>query len=157
MKNNDVSSITPPAARTHLGLEMTRNVVSGELHLQQCAQCDTVQYPPRELCVQCLSSELTWRDVGAAGVVQASTALHHSLDPWFSERTPWHMGSVKLACGPMVLAHLAPDVLDANTAVWVLGIKDTSGQAVLVAVSQSLSVSAADAYAHKLLNDEKTT
>ncbi|MCB1664029.1 MAG: hypothetical protein KDI20_15660, partial [Pseudomonadales bacterium] len=46
--------ITPPKQRTELGEALTAATVEGELVLQQCQQCDSVQYPPREICHHCL-------------------------------------------------------------------------------------------------------
>ncbi len=146
--------LTPPAARTHLGLEMTAAVTANSLQLQCCEHCATVQYPPREVCRNCLSDQLSWRSVEPAGTVLASSVLHHALEPWFSERTPWLMGSVKLNCGPVVLAHLASDVANAGSPVRVFSIKDASGQAVLVGTSQSLALDQAAVLAHQLISSE---
>ena len=148
------SDLTPPAARTRLGREMTAAIAPDSLHLQCCDHCATVQYPPREVCRSCLSDKLAWRDTGPAGTVLASTTLHHCLVPWFSQRTPWLMGSVKLDCGVVVFAHLAANVAAAGSQVWVFSLKDGSGQAVLVAVSQSLDLAQAASRAqHMIMSD----
>lgn len=84
----------------------------------------------------------------------ASTELHHTLNPWFQARSPWLMGSVKLGCGPLVLAHLDPRSSQSGTEVWVLSIKDASGQAVLVAVSQVLALDQAGTHAQQLILDK---
>jgi uncharacterized OB-fold protein len=146
--------LAPPAARTHLGLEMTAAVTANSLQLQCCERCATVQYPPREVCRSCLSDQLSWRAVEPAGTVLVSSALHHCLEPWFSARAPWLMGSVKLDCGPVALAHLASDVAAAGSPVWVFSIKDASGQAVLVAQSQSLALEQAAVLAGQLITSE---
>ncbi len=143
--------LTPPPARTHLGLAMTAAATANSLQLQCCERCATVQYPPREVCRKCLSDDLTWAAINPAGTVMASSYLHHCLNPWFSERTPWLMGSVKLDCGPLVFAHLPADVAAAGSAVQVLGLKDASGQAVLVAISQSHTAERAQTLAQQLI------
>ena len=84
----------------------------------------------------------------------ASTELHHTLNPWFQARSPWLMGSVKLGRGPLVLAHLDPGSAHSGTDVWVLSLRDASGQAVLVAVPQVLALDQAGAYAQQLLSNE---
>lgn len=145
---------TPPAARTHLGTAMTTATAAGSLCLQCCEQCGTVQYPPREVCSNCLSGELSWREVNPAGTVLASSELHHALEPWFKERTPWLMGSIKLDCGPVVLAHLTDQVAVAGSPVWVLGIKDTSGQAVLVGTSNTLTLEQAHSQGSQLFTSD---
>ena len=146
-----MTQVLPPAKRTRLGQAMTEATLPGSLHLQHCQDCAAVQYPPRELCYHCLGDQLNWCATEPAGAVLASTDLHHSLEPWFRERSPWLMGSIKLDCGPVVLAHLAPDCAAAGSAVWVLNQRDASGQAVLMAVSQSLDLDQAGAAVEELI------
>lgn len=143
--------LTPPAARTRLGRKMSDLASPGELYLQCCDHCATAQYPPREVCRSCLSDSLTWRLVEPRGTVLASSTLHRSLDPWFSKRTPWLMGSVALDCGTVVLAHLADNVATAGSPAWVFSLKDTSGQAVLVAVSQTCDLAQAVSRAQQII------
>jgi uncharacterized OB-fold protein len=146
---------TPPAARTHLGAAMTAATIAGKLQLQCCEQCSCVQYPPREVCCNCLSDELDWREVNPAGTVQASSELQHALEPWFQERTPWLIGSVKLDCGPLVLAHLCAEVAAPGSPVWVLSINDSSGQAVLVGAPHTLTLEQAHSQARLLFTSNK--
>ncbi len=150
---------TPPAHRTPLGLAMTIAIQSNSLHLQCCEHCATVQYPPREVCRNCLGDNLRWSAIAPQGVVMASSALHHCLALWFVQRRPWLMGSVQMGCGPLVLAHLLPDCAAAGSPVRVLALKDVSDQAVLVAVPLSLSPDRAETMAHQLLfsDSEETT
>jgi uncharacterized OB-fold protein len=143
--------LTPPVARTRLGQAMTNALGSDSLHLQRCEHCATVQYPPREVCVACLSDALSWCPVESEGTVLASSALHHCLNPWFAARKPWLMGSVKLNCGPVVLAHLSRKVASAGSAVRVFSLKDRSGQAVLVALPLSLDLAQAASTAKQLI------
>ncbi|MFK8050547.1 MAG: Zn-ribbon domain-containing OB-fold protein [Halioglobus sp.] len=144
----------PPTKRTHLGRAMTGAITPNSLHLQQCQQCKTVQYPPREVCVSCLSDDLPWREVDPAGTVQASSQLHHCLEPYFSARKPWLMGSVKLDCGPVVLAHIDPQVCDAGCRVWVLSVADASEEAVLTAIAQSIELDQASETGRTLIMKE---
>ena len=143
--------LTPPPARTRLGREMTQSVTPDSLHLQRCDRCATVQYPPREVCRSCLSDELRWGPVEPEGTVLASSSLHHCLNPWFAARSPWLMGSVKLDCGPVVLAHLPSNVAAAGSEVRVQSLNDSSGQAVLVAVPRTLDLAQAASTAKQLI------
>jgi len=56
-------SVGPPALRSPQGIKLDEHAVDGELTLQQCSACQTVQYPPRELCRNCLGDELNWSAV----------------------------------------------------------------------------------------------
>ena len=99
-------SVGPPALRSPQGSKLDEHAVDGELTLQQCSACQTVQYPPRELCRHCLADELNWAAVSRGGDLLAYSELQHSLEPFFQEQLPWPLASVKLDCGPVVLARL---------------------------------------------------
>ena len=88
----------PPAARSRIALGLTAAAALGRFELQQCRDCGTVQYPPREACQKCLSIRLDWKSQRAEGELLAQTVLHHSNDLFFRERLPWRLGLVKLDC-----------------------------------------------------------
>jgi NAD(P)-dependent dehydrogenase (short-subunit alcohol dehydrogenase family)/uncharacterized OB-fold protein len=124
----------PPAARSRVALGLTAAAALGRFELQQCRDCGTVQYPPREACQNCLSTDLPWKAQEGEGELLAITVLHHSNDLFFRERLPWRLGLVKLASGPTLVAHLHGDVPAAPAKVRVAARLDRAGQAVLVAL-----------------------
>lgn len=124
----------PPAARSRVALGLTAAAALGRFELQQCRDCGAVQYPPRETCQSCLSTELSWQKESGSGELLAATVLHHSNDLFFRERLPWRLGLIKLASGPTVVAHLHGDVPAAPARVRVAARLDRAGQAVLVAL-----------------------
>ena len=99
-------SDSAPARRSPQGRQLDEHAVAGELTLQQCAACHAVQYPPRELCRECLAGELNWTVLPGGGELLAYSELQHSLEPYFRDQLPWMLGSVRLDCGPVVLAWL---------------------------------------------------
>ena len=111
------------------------------LTLQVCEDCNTVQYPPRELCKDCLGPKLAWTEVDPGGTVLACTTLHVSLEPYFGERLPWRIGTVKLDCGPVVMTHIAVSCDRRESRVQVLLARDNGGSAVLVAVPEAAMIS----------------
>ncbi len=123
----------PPGLRTRASLGLTAVAAEGRFALQVCAECGTVQYPPRDACVSCLSVELPWRAVPPAGHLLASTTLHHSNDVYFRERLPWRVGTVHMQAGPSVIAHIHADCVDDTPVTLALRL-DRSGQAVMVAL-----------------------
>ncbi len=123
----------PPAARSRVALGLTAAAALGSFELQQCRDCGTVQYPPREACQNCLSIRLAWKPQSGEGELLAATVLHHSNDLFFRERLPWRLGLIRLLSGPTVVAHLHGDVPAAPAAVRVTARLDRAGQAVLVA------------------------
>jgi len=130
----------PPAARSRVALGLTAAAAMGRFELQQCKDCGTVQYPPREACQNCLSAKLHWKNLPDGGELLARTVLHHSNDLFFRERLPWSLGLVKLDCGPTVVAHLHESV---EKKVRVRAMLDRAGQAVLAALPDK-EVSVAD-------------
>jgi NAD(P)-dependent dehydrogenase (short-subunit alcohol dehydrogenase family)/uncharacterized OB-fold protein len=131
----------PPAARSRVALGLTAAAALGRFELQQCRDCGTVQYPPREACQKCLSVRLDWKPQPTGGELVAQTVLHHSNDLFFRERLPWRLGLVKLDCGPIVVAHLHAR---AREKVRVRAMLDRAGQAVIVALPQKENGDMAD-------------
>lgn len=104
-----------------------------ELTLQCCGQCQQVNYPPRELCGNCLADSLQWQRVDNSGIVQSVAQLHYSLEPEYAEHLPWTVASIKLDCGPVVLAHLQPDIICGAT-VKLKPVQDQAANRMLVAM-----------------------
>ncbi|MEP1470930.1 MAG: zinc ribbon domain-containing protein [Halieaceae bacterium] len=144
----------PPKQRTPLGETFTAANLPAALSLQHCGDCGQVQYPPRELCHACLG-DLVWRETSGSGVVSSRVDLHHSLWEFFKRHTaqqPWPIASIKLDCGPTVLAHVDLDSFGAagandvaaGTPVQVFSHSDCSQQAILIMVAASEPIATAD-------------
>jgi short-subunit dehydrogenase/uncharacterized OB-fold protein len=102
-----VRSPTPlPPIRSRAALGLAVGAAEGRFALQVCGDCGATQYPPRDVCGNCLSSALRWRDVERGGVVCATTIARISSELYFREREPWRTGLVRLDRGPVVVAHL---------------------------------------------------
>jgi len=99
----------PPTARSRTAHGLTAAAAEGRFRLQTCGDCGTVVYPPRDACPTCLSPRLPYQDVDARGVLIAETTVRVSTDPYFRERMPWRIGTVKLDAGPALVAHLHGD------------------------------------------------
>lgn len=134
----------PPAARSRVALGLTAAAALGRFELQQCADCRTVQYPPREACQKCLSIKLAWRAQPQGGELLSASVLHHSNDLFFRERLPWRLGLVRLDCGPIIVAHLHERVAPAPSRVTVDVKLDRAGQAVMVALPLEENVNMAE-------------
>src|SRR5215216_3518387 len=131
----------PPGARSRIALGLTAAAALGRFELQQCRDCGTVQYPPREACQKCLSIRLDWKAQPDGGALLAQTILHHSNDLFFRERLPWRLGVIKLDCGPTVVAHLHESV---KNRVKVRAALDRAGQAVIAALPEKEKADMAD-------------
>jgi NAD(P)-dependent dehydrogenase (short-subunit alcohol dehydrogenase family)/uncharacterized OB-fold protein len=123
----------PPAMRSRAAVGLAVAAAEGRFALQHCAECGAVQYPPRDACRACLSDALTWQDTDPSATVLAETRVNASPDPYFRERLPWRMGSVKMAAGPVVLAHLTEGVERGDRVTLELRL-DRAGQGVMTAL-----------------------
>jgi NAD(P)-dependent dehydrogenase (short-subunit alcohol dehydrogenase family)/uncharacterized OB-fold protein len=122
----------PPWGRSRVALGLTAAAAEGRFALQKCADCGTVQYPPREACHRCLSDRLPWQPESGAGVLLSETVLSHSNDLFFRERLPWRLGLVQLDSGPTLMVHLLDCAPRAPARVKVGVRLDRAGQAVLM-------------------------
>lgn len=134
----------PPSSRSRVGLGLTEGGARGRLELQRCEACGALQYPPREACCVCLSTDLPWGPVDGAGELISETVLRHAQELFFRERAPWRLGLVSLDAGATVVAHVHRSCAAAPSRVRVRSALDRAGQGVLVAMPEAGSASLAD-------------
>ncbi|MFK7996184.1 MAG: SDR family NAD(P)-dependent oxidoreductase [Granulosicoccus sp.] len=127
------SPTRPPEARSRASLGLSAAAAEGRFALQVCAECSTVQYPPRDACSTCIGTDLVWKDIEPTGQLLAETIVQTSTKLYFRERVPWRMGSVKLDAGPVVLCHIHGDCERGGT-VTMLNRLDAAGQGALLAI-----------------------
>ena len=65
-------------------------------HLQQCAKCDLLHYPPTTTCPFCGNSEQKWTPVEGKGTVYSYAEVHHAIQPGFKGHTPYMVLLVEL-------------------------------------------------------------
>lgn len=85
---------------------------SGELALQACAACATVQHPPEEVCRSCGAEAFTTRVVAPTGIVHSYTVAHHAVHPALAAHVPYAVVLVSLDELPAVRA--VGNVLDVD-------------------------------------------
>lgn len=134
----------PPWARSRVALGLTAAAAEGRFELQVCADCQAVQYPPREACHRCVSARLHWYAQDGKGQLLSTTTLHHSNDLFFRERLPWRLGLVQLDAGPSLMVHVHGDVATAPSRVRIGARLDRAGQAVLIAFPEQMESAMAD-------------
>lgn len=135
--------LLPPVPRSRAAVQMSAAAARGALRLQHCRDCGTVAYPPRDACPACLSTRLDWRDTDGTGDALAETTVQTTPDRYFRERMPWRVGTVRLAAGPTLMAHLHGDVVVPGP-VRVCAYLDKSGNAVLMALPKGETPNMAD-------------
>ena len=133
----------PSEPRSRAALGLTSAAAEGRFRLQRCAECGAVQYPPRDACTHCLSTDLHWRDIDPNGHLVAETTVRTSTSTYFRERAPWRIGIVRLDAGVSVMAHLHGDISRGGPARVDCRL-DKAGQGVLVAMPVERSANMED-------------
>ncbi|TMK08367.1 MAG: hypothetical protein E6G72_13405 [Alphaproteobacteria bacterium] len=70
-------------------VEYFKHCAAHDFHLQACAQCNRLRYPPTTACPWCMSRESTWKKVAGKGAVHSYTEVHHAIQPSFRAKTPY--------------------------------------------------------------------
>jgi uncharacterized protein len=70
-------------------LEYFRHCAEHDFHLQACAQCGRLRYPPTTACPWCAALESTWKRVEGKGAVHSYSEVHHAIQPAFRGHTPY--------------------------------------------------------------------
>jgi uncharacterized OB-fold protein len=110
---------------------VTEGAKAGEFRLQVCADCGQVQYPPREVCGECLSENLDWQAIDGKGTVLSHTRLKASVEPYFQARLPIDVVSVRLDVGPVLYAFAGDGTAETGTPVMIEARIDEAGVGVL--------------------------
>lgn len=126
------TKVLPPCSRSQTADYLTIVAQQKQFKLQVCQECNTVQYPPRDVCGHCLGETLNWQSVSNLGTVIAKSVLHHSILEYFKDKTPYHIALVKLDCGPSIIVS-TPSFIQVSDKVVLSITLDQSQKAILVA------------------------
>ena len=77
-----------------------------ELLIQHCKKCGHQQFPPRQLCTECLSTDLEWVKASGKGRVYSFTVWHQSQHPAFQPEIPYVNAIIRLAEGPRMTSNI---------------------------------------------------
>jgi len=77
-----------------------------ELQIQRCGSCGAHIFYPREVCPECLSSDLNWMKVSGKGTVYSYTIAQAPTHPAFAEDIPYVIAIVELAEGPHLTTNI---------------------------------------------------
>ena len=75
---------------------------SGALKVQQCSRCGVLQHPPEELCHQCGSFELGFKELAGRGTVYSYTVAHYAVNRGLVDAVPYAVVLVSLDDAPEV-------------------------------------------------------
>jgi len=94
----------------------------GEIVLQRCRACGTVQHKPRGVCATCLSGDIEHFVASGQGTIYTFTVTNQNMAKGFAEACPYVMAYVTLEEGPRVLTNIVgcdPDTV-------IIGMKVTA-------------------------------
>ena len=94
---------------------------AGELRLQRCTHCDTVYFPPRPFCPDCLSDEVVWKPLSGRATLH-TYVINHRAAPGFE--APYAIAVVQLEEGPRLMSSIVgvpqtPEALELDMALQV--------------------------------------
>jgi uncharacterized OB-fold protein len=78
----------------------------GELLLQHCLDCGSVQFYQRALCGRCLSAHVEHRPASGRGTIYSFSTVHRPPSPEFKEDVPYTVVLVELEEGPRMISTL---------------------------------------------------
>ena len=70
-------------------LEFFKHCAAHDFHLQACAKCGLLRYPPTTACPWCMTLESIWKTVEPKGAVHSYSEVHHAIQPAFKAFTPY--------------------------------------------------------------------
>jgi uncharacterized OB-fold protein len=98
---------------------------TGEIAIQECEACSTLQHPPEEICHACGSMAFATNVLPGTGTVHSFTVVHHSVAAALDDAVPYTVVLVSLDAAPhlRVVGNLVGDAEDVEigmpvTAVW---------------------------------------
>ncbi|HEV2301182.1 MAG TPA: OB-fold domain-containing protein [Stellaceae bacterium] len=77
-------------------VEYFRHCAEHRFHLQACAECGLLRYPPTTACPWCAALDSRWTPVEGKGAVHSYTEVHHAIQPAFRDHLPYLMLLVDL-------------------------------------------------------------
>lgn len=77
-------------------VEYFRHCAEHDFHLQQCADCSLLRYPPTTACPWCGGPTACWARVEGRGTVHSYFEVHHAIQPAFRPHVPYVVLLVEL-------------------------------------------------------------
>ena len=73
----------------HENLQYFQHCAAHDFHLQACAACGLLRYPPTTACPWCANPDSRWVPVDGRGAVHSYTEIHHAIQPAFRDHLPY--------------------------------------------------------------------
>ena len=80
-----------------------------KVKLQQCDSCGAWIFYPRTHCPECLSDQLSWKEVSGEGTLYTYTVARQATAPHFVDEVPQYLAMVNLKEGVRLTTTLLTD------------------------------------------------
>ena len=111
-----MAELSPPLpAPTPTSQPFWDGLRDGVVRLQRCDDCGTWIYYARSHCTSCLSTDLTWTDIGGGGTIYTFTVARQPTMPHFADEVPQLLAVIELDEGPRItstLVDIDPDAIE---------------------------------------------
>ena len=115
-----MESVRPLPIPTPTSEPFWNGLANHQVTLQHCDDCDAWVFYPRSHCNNCLSPNLTWRQVSGNGTLYTFTIARRPTAPQFADHIPQLIAVVELDEGVRlnsVMVNIAPEALAVGMAV----------------------------------------
>ncbi|MDF1819521.1 MAG: OB-fold domain-containing protein [Immundisolibacteraceae bacterium] len=106
MSNQATAFPRPVPAITDVSRPYWQAAREHRLEVQRCDDCNEWIFYPRQVCSECLSSALSWRQVSGLGTVYSYTVMHVPPHPGLADDLPLIVAVVKLDEGPQLTTNI---------------------------------------------------
>lgn len=83
-----------------------------KLLIQQCKECEHIQFYPRLMCTKCSSREVGWIEASGFAKVLTYTIVHRAILPAYQNEAPYILAVVELEEGPTMMTNIVNCPLD---------------------------------------------
>ncbi|WP_430334553.1 Zn-ribbon domain-containing OB-fold protein [Rhodococcus sp. ACT016] len=128
----DVGVAAPLMPDSPLYEDYFRGLSERRITVRQCDDCNTLQWPPREICGACQGSSFVPADMPHEGEVYTYSIMYRAFHPAFTDSVPYGVVVVELAEGVRIIGRFVdsdPDSLECGQRMEVVfdGLGDGSG------------------------------
>jgi uncharacterized OB-fold protein len=103
------------------------------LVMQQCDQCESLRWPPRDTCPECLEPGGTWTEIGMGGTIWSFVVYHRAFHPSLKAAVPYNVALVQLDAGPTVVTSVEAPIEQLEIGKRVHAVfRDVTSQVTLV-------------------------
>ena len=60
-----------------------------KLVVRKCKACGLMRYPALHACPWCMDLAWTWQELSGKGTIYSYEVVHHAIQPWFKDATPY--------------------------------------------------------------------